>query len=717
MAPLKSRKQATATARSRERNKLAKKERFANQRVVDLEDIQSEERNEHEHLSLHDDDDDNVSEEQVEQTEQIKPYNILLQSLQQEVERGEPRRKRRKVNISTAVEDLKRSASDTTTTLEVNPLLEEEDDGDEDDTAELAARDHALNEDDDTSDPFKIHLDSWNEQQLAKLIEQMSARDWQVNKRESQLGKVIRSVPSLESNQSNQASNTQPASPSSLNLKSRLMNPAGKLSPQFDQTQRELAPLIFQYSDLLFTSRTVQNAGSLRFITCLHALNHVYKTRDRVLRDNAKLGKLSNGEDLEFRDQGFTRPKVLFLLETRQACAKAIETMMKLCVLEQQENKKRFQDEYNDSEEKFTADRPEDFRELFEGNDDNDFRLGLKFTRKTVKFFSPFYNSDIILASALGLRRIIENDDPKKRDHDFLSSIEVVVVDQADAMLQQNWEHVELVFSHLNLQPKEAHGCDFSRVRNWYLDGNAKYLRQTIILSAYNTPELNSLFNKNMLNVSGKVKVQPEYDGSYLSINFPLKQTFSRMDSASPAADPDARFKYFTSAIIPSLTRHNHPADSATGGAGVLIFIPSYLDFVRVRNFFANSTATQNISFGLVSEYTSTSEVRRARAHFVSGRHSVLLYSGRAHHFRRYNIKGVERVVFYGLPDNPLFYREVVEGFLGQTLAEGKADSMDLSVRAVFSKWDALKLERIVGTKRVGSMLREKQGDTFDFVS
>ena len=76
------------------------------------------------------------------------------------------------------------------------------------------------------------------------------------------------------------------------------------------------------------------------------------------------------------------------------------------------------------------------------------------------------------------------------RNADFLSSIELMVVDQMDALTMQNWEHVQVrkyfvliwhlhgcscngqfVLSHLNQLPKESHDVDFSRIKPWYLDG------------------------------------------------------------------------------------------------------------------------------------------------------------------------------------------------------------------------------------------------------
>ncbi|KAF2185648.1 DUF1253-domain-containing protein [Zopfia rhizophila CBS 207.26] len=630
-------------------------------------------------------------------------YHALLQAFQQAEAKDKPRRKRRKLDHPTnIVEEVQSIAADLDEVEETSPADEEE-------VAEVAQEDD-LEEDEDTSDPFEVHFANPDQNELSQRLKAISDNQWTMERlKTSDSGKCVLQTPFSNHKVT---SRRKLKTTRDIKLKHRLVSNAENVLGQFSDLEQAIVPSIFDHQDILFGGRTVQNAGRLRHITSLHALNHIFNTRDRIIKNNAKIAREQDDEDIEFRDQGFTRPKVLFLLETKQSCVRTVEAMTQLCDFEQQENKKRFLDSFSLPEDKFSDDKPEDFRELFEGNDENEFRIGMKFTRKTVKFFSKFYNSDVILASALGLRRAIESGDPKKKGSDFLSSIELVIMDHADAAFMQNWEHTEYVFEHLNLQPKDAHGCDFSRVRNWYLDGHAANLRQTIILSSYFTPKINALFNKHAQNVAGRLRYTPDYTtGIIETLNLGIKQTFSRFDSPSFATDPDARFKYFTSTIIPQLTRLQKPAE---GGQGILIFIPSYLDFVRVRNYFAGSTATQNISFGAISEYVDPTDVRRARSHFMTGRQSMLLYTGRVHHFHRYNIRGVKRVVFYGIPENAAFYKEVV-GFVGASLGRGEVRKRDVGVRVTFSRWERMELERVVGGGRVGMMVGGG-ADVFDFV-
>ena len=196
---------------------------------------------------------------------------------------------------------------------------------------------------------------------------------------------------------------------------------------------------------------------SVRWAVAMHAMSHVFRTRQRVLKDNERLARAAASaqetdadvdELPELRDQGFTRPKMLVLVPFRNAGKAWVDKLVALSACEQVEQKARFTREFTLPEgvldklaDPSAAQRyPEDHRHTFAGNIDDNFKLGIKVTRKTLKLYGAFFESDVVLASPLGLRLLIE----KEKEADYLSSIEVVIADQMDVMLMQNWEHVKV---------------------------------------------------------------------------------------------------------------------------------------------------------------------------------------------------------------------------------------------------------------------------------
>ncbi|EXJ62576.1 hypothetical protein A1O7_03014 [Cladophialophora yegresii CBS 114405] len=679
---------------------------------------------------LESDQDEDVQSVSEDETPTSDSYGLLLQSLNAAYGTSEPPRKRRKfVESDRTGEPVKGEDTKTEQPSQdqkgqaEEQLLELEDDVEADEEAGQAAEADSDDEEVLLRDPFEMHYTAISEQDLKTAVGQVDNKQWETSS--SVLDLDIRRTAIRR--RGTPAEMAELRSAKDAYLKRRLGDGGSKVLSRLSTEERNLAGSIFNYVDVLDGCRDLKNATRLRDLFCLHALNHVFKTRDRVLKDNAKLAAQS-AEAPDLRDQGFTRPKVLVIVPTKQACARVVESITKISEPDQQENKARFLETYSRQDEDEWQDKPEDFRALFGGNHEEDFRIGLKFTRKTIKFFSGFYNSDIIIGSPLGLMRTVTTggggkDKKKTHDADFLSSIEIVIVDHANALQMQNWQHVDYVFSQLNLLPKDSHGCDFSRVRHWYLDGQAKYLRQTIILTDYLTPEMNALASTHLHNISGRVKYVPTYPGAMLSVSSlalplpftpPIPQTFLRIPSPNPLSDSDARFKFFTTTILAPLIRDSRHQ------RGILLFVPTYADFARLRNHLSTSSDAVNISFGSLSEYTPVKEVLRARSHFLSGRHALLLYSERSHHHFRYRIKGVRKILWYGLPENPIFWAEIIAllglgGAKDGDAGRGKARTKGV-IRALFSKWDALKLERIVGTQRVGRLINDRGGDTFEFV-
>ncbi|KAJ2006266.1 rRNA-binding ribosome biosynthesis protein utp25 [Coemansia thaxteri] len=481
---------------------------------------------------------------------------------------------------------------------------------------------------------------------------------------------------------------------------SKLAKPLHSINDGQDLTafQQRLFGWFDQYLDVVYAGRSFDKDDEITSAYALHAMNHVMKSKDLERRNRAKLTKAhAEGVDAgELRDQGFTRPRVLIVLPFRNCAYKVVEKLYKLASAGQDMSAPRFSKEYGpgDSEESIISKRkPDDFRKTFAGNIDDNFRIGVQLYRKSARLFTDFYHSDIILASPIGLRMATGSEGDERRDFDFLSSIEVMIVDQCDALLMQNWEHVSHVFSHLNRTPKKDHGCDFSRIRNWYLEGTALHRRQTILISEYMTPEIQALFNNNCRSIEGKVRIKPIYPGAIADVVAQVPQTFKRLTVKRLQSVADDRFAYFTDSVLPELEK------STVGDKHTLVFVPSYFDYVRIRNYCRDKSC----SFAAISEYSTASEAMGARRGFYAGELRFMLYSERAHFYHRYPIKGIHRVVFYSLPEHPLYYSELLNLML--TSNDGTASSESFSCTVLYTKYDQLKVERIVGTRLAPQLL------------
>ncbi|KKY23956.1 putative nucleolus protein required for cell [Phaeomoniella chlamydospora] len=731
--------------------------RFRNSRLQDLQSGSDDESDESPVDEPHEEDSNqqvetSSSDEDSDQAEGL--YATLLQSLHTASRPDEPARKKRKIespkssglDTHSSPEDLEGRKNPGSNRSKVNrshtngekgtfesgsaASNDEGDDGYSDledvaeDEGEIQNEETAAVEDDgeaddweDLSDPFDQHFHGPEVLSNVKAIRE-TLRQTTSSKIKGKLRKTT-VLPQLERSSDSKQETSLITRPT--HLKARLQETGLKAWSRLGEVEKDLGSSVLQYRDVIFADRSVRNASDLRDLICLQALNHVFKTRDRVSKNNVRLSRDTSGDMPELRDQGFTRPKVLFILPTKNSCVQFVESLVRLSSPQQQENKSRFQDSFANTEEskEWGDDKPEDFRELFSGNDDDMFRIGFKFTRKTLKYYSQFYQSDIILASPLGLRTVIESSGKdKNHDSDFLSSIEIAIIDHADALLMQNWQHVEYIFSQLNLLPKDSHGCDFTRVRNIYLDNLSKYFRQTIILSPFLSPEINALATSHLHNQTGLVKYVPTYSGTMLNLPATIPpsttQTFLRFNSPSPSSDPSLRFTYFTTTLLPALL----PTSRTKGLGGTLLFVPSYFSFLRLQTHLSSDPSCTSLAFSSITEYSSHSDAARTRSHFANGRYSLLLYTERAHHFRRFqSIRGVKRVIFFGIPENHIFWAEIC-GYLGGDSVKGEDNRSQGKgrIRALFSKWDVLKLERIVGTERVGKMIRGDEGDVFEFV-
>lgn len=458
------------------------------------------------------------------------------------------------------------------------------------------------------------------------------------------------------------------------------------------QFELEVLSIITNYHDFVYSERNFDNAEYLRYCYCLHAFNHVLKSRKIVIiNDNKK----DDHED-ELRDQGLTRPKVIILVPFKDSAYRIINLMINLMSCNENFNivhKNRFLEEFTGGELILPKKnpKPEDYEKTFQGNIDDAFRIGIAVTKSSLKLYEDFYNSDIIIASPLGLRMIIGAEGESSRDYDFLSSVEILIFDQAEIFLMQNWDHVLHIMNHFNIQPKEAHDTDLQRVRSWSINGLSKHYRQTIMISSCKLPNLIAIIKNRCLNYGGSVSViNPIITGTISHVVWSLQQFYHKINSKTPTESITQRFEYFTNKVLTKIRSSNEKH--------VMIYVPSYFDFVCIRNYFK----TEDYSFVQISEYTKPGKVARARDLFYHGECQILLYSERYHFYNRTRIRGIQNIVFYQLPTIAGFYSELCNSIIVN-------DSINNTITTLYSNYDSCMLISVVGTQRAKYMLTSEQ--------
>ena len=171
---------------------------------------------------------------------------------------------------------------------------------------------------------------------------------------------------------------------------------------------------------------------------------------------------------------------------------------------------------------------------------EDDFRFGMTLSKKC-KLFANFDKADIIIASPLGLRLIVGNEADSQRENHFLSSIEILIIDRANAICMQNWEHLETVLDNINLLPEHKFvSSSLDEIRPYFWEKKAKLFRQNIVYSEHAFSELNFIQRKYFQNYKGGIQNRLYYP--------PILKTVNQQDFISFEGENDAmqnRFQQF----------------------------------------------------------------------------------------------------------------------------------------------------------------------------
>ena len=218
---------------------------------------------------------DSDEEDEEENQQPAQPYMNLMRSL---VESAPPQAKRRKLDHPSA---------DDTEAAKQEAASEDEEDGaerdvdlveePEEDPADAAPED-LFDEDDDleSSDPFEVHFSDPKEQEVQPRVKAIQGGKWRVERVAAKSTRMFLSTPDVAGVEA-QSLPAPVSGISDLKLKKKLQESMAPKHFKFDLVEQTIAPLLFNYQDILYCNRTVAGSQGARRMACLHALNHIFK--------------------------------------------------------------------------------------------------------------------------------------------------------------------------------------------------------------------------------------------------------------------------------------------------------------------------------------------------------------------------------------------------------------------------------------------------------
>lgn len=432
----------------------------------------------------------------------------------------------------------------------------------------------------------------------------------------------------------------------------------------------EYAPSIFDYRDFFYVG---ENFEDYRKIAALKVVNHIYDD----------MYEKKNRESPDARDSSYTMSSVLVICPTRKQAYEFINEI--ISVLPENDpnsgepfvvqNFDRFNEEYSVGEvpQFILKTKPKDWLRTFGGNNSNEFRMGIRFFDNKIKLFNSMEKSQLIIGSSLSLFL--------HEDKDFMSSIEVLVLDSLDVLMAQQGDRLLQLILMLNKLPQKVNATDWGHLRLYCTDKQQEKLRQNIIYSSVLTPEMHNMFSK-FPNIRGQLIVRPL---KYPPLLIPgLDRSFKKLECQNVKQIGTALEKCFDEKLYPLIKQwRSEPEETAK--RTIIYYVSSYR-FYQARK----KLETNMVNFLELSDEATKEDSKRMKKAFNDDPNAVLLVTERFYFHFRPKFRDVQRVVFIQPPTFPQFVPELAG---------------NCSAIFYFTEFDEIAIERIVGSELSHSIL------------